>query len=76
MKIEHELNVDSPSAFFERKEISNVRRKLVPALEANGNAAFRRGRGVSDLNVKRKPPHYESMGCEHTNDSFKFNRMR
>ena len=55
MKIEHDLSVDSPSAFFERKEISNVRRKLVLALEANDNAAFRRGRGVSDLNVKQKP---------------------
>ena len=55
MKIEHELNVDSPSVFFERKEISNVRRKLMPTLEANGNAAFRRRQGVSDLNVKREP---------------------
>ena len=52
MKIEHELNVDSPSALLERKEISNVRRKLVPTLEANGNAAFRRCQGVSDVNVK------------------------
>ncbi len=52
MKIEHELNVDSPSALLERKEISNVRRKLVPTLEANGNAAFRRRQGVSDVNVK------------------------
>ena len=52
MKIEHELNVDFPSALLERKEISNVRRKLVSALKANGNAAFRRHQGVSDLNVK------------------------
>jgi len=55
MKIGHNMNADSQSAFFERKEISNVRRKLVPALEANGNAAFRRHQGASDLNVKRKP---------------------
>lgn len=55
MKIEHELNVDFPSALLERKEIGNVCRKLVPALEANGNAAFRRRQGVSDLNVKLKP---------------------
>jgi hypothetical protein len=34
MQIEHELNVDSPSALLEREEISNVRRKLVLALEA------------------------------------------
>lgn len=52
MKIEHELNVDSPSALLERKEIGNVRRKLMPALEANGNAAFRRRQGVFDVNVK------------------------
>ena len=55
MQIEHELNVDSPSALLEREEISNVRRELVLALEANGNAAFRRRQGVSDLNVKLKP---------------------
>jgi hypothetical protein len=55
MKIGHNMNADSQSAFFERKEIRNVRRKLVPALEANGNSAFRRHQGVSDLNVKRKP---------------------